>query len=96
MHVRHPQPIAAKRADVPSSTTRDPRPHWSSQTRRASQLISLSDLENDFINPHDASAQINAWVVRHDPNLLCKKWTFMTLSPPCLPFKIEAVRRADA
>ena len=28
------------------------------------QLISLSDLENDFINPHDASSQINAWVVR--------------------------------
>ena len=39
-------------------------PYWSSHSRRALQLISLSDLENDFINPHDASAQINAWVVR--------------------------------
>ena len=28
------------------------------------QLISLSDLENDFINPHDASASVNALVVR--------------------------------
>ena len=28
------------------------------------QLISLSDLENDFVNPHDASAAINYWVVR--------------------------------
>ena len=27
------------------------------------QLISLSDLENDFVNPHDASAAINRWVV---------------------------------
>lgn len=27
------------------------------------QLISLSDLENDFVNPHDASAAINYWVV---------------------------------
>lgn len=27
------------------------------------QLISLSDLENDFVNPHDASAAINKWVV---------------------------------
>lgn len=31
------------------------------------QLISLSDLENDFVNPHDASAAINKWVV----SLLC-------------------------
>jgi hypothetical protein len=31
------------------------------------QLIKLSDLENDFINPHDATNSINAWVVRmHD------------------------------
>lgn len=28
------------------------------------QLIKLSDLENDFINPHDATSSINAWVVR--------------------------------
>ena len=28
------------------------------------QLISLSDLENDFVNPHDASAALNKWVVR--------------------------------
>ena len=28
-----------------------------------SQLISLSDLENDFVNPHDASAALNKWVV---------------------------------
>ncbi|KAK9809141.1 hypothetical protein WJX72_010007 [[Myrmecia] bisecta] len=26
-------------------------------------LITLSDLENDFINPHDASAGVNRWVV---------------------------------
>lgn len=30
----------------------------------AAQLIKLSDLENDFINPHDATSSINAWVVR--------------------------------
>ena len=29
----------------------------------AAQLILLSDLENDFINPHDSSARINNWVV---------------------------------
>ena len=34
------------------------------------QLIMLSDLENDFVNPHDASAKINKWVV----------------SPSCQPF----------
>lgn len=28
------------------------------------QLIKISDLENDFINPHDATNSINAWVVR--------------------------------
>ena len=27
------------------------------------QLISLSDLENDFVNPHDASAALNKWTV---------------------------------
>ena len=27
-------------------------------------LISLSDLENDFVNPHDSSVSINRWVVR--------------------------------
>jgi len=27
-------------------------------------LISLSDLENDFVNPHDSSISINRWVVR--------------------------------
>lgn len=27
------------------------------------QLIILSDLENDFINPHDSSASLNTWVV---------------------------------
>ena len=27
------------------------------------QLILCSDLENDFINPHDASNKLNAWVV---------------------------------
>ncbi|KAL0040353.1 hypothetical protein WJX77_004267 [Trebouxia sp. C0004] len=26
-------------------------------------LISLSDLENDFVNPHDSSAALNKWVV---------------------------------
>lgn len=36
-----------------------------SNTRHfAAQLIKLSDLENDFINPHDATSSINAWVVR--------------------------------
>ncbi|DBA90400.1 TPA: hypothetical protein ACH3X1_003674 [Trebouxia sp. C0004] len=25
-------------------------------------LISLSDLENDFVNPHDSSAALNKWV----------------------------------
>ena len=30
----------------------------------ALQLIKISDLENDFINPHDATNSINAWVVR--------------------------------
>ena len=33
----------------------------------ASQLILLSDLENDFINPHDAAHNTNAWVVRFPP-----------------------------
>ena len=36
------------------------------------QLIQLSDLENDFINPFDAAASINAWVVcssRSDPTV---------------------------
>ena len=50
---------------VPSPTLVTEGPTGNSHTRRASQLISLSDLENDFINPHDASAQINAWVVRN-------------------------------
>ena len=27
------------------------------------QLIVLSDLENDFTNPHDASDSLNKWVV---------------------------------
>ncbi|KAL0049820.1 hypothetical protein WJX82_010520 [Trebouxia sp. C0006] len=26
-------------------------------------LISLSDLENDFVNPHDSSAALNKWVL---------------------------------
>lgn len=29
------------------------------------QLIQLSDLESDFINPHDATRNINWVVVRH-------------------------------
>lgn len=33
-------------------------------TSLALQLIKISDLENDFINPHDATNSINAWVVR--------------------------------
>jgi len=69
MHVRHLQTYGSDTRQCPLLPPRNPRPHWSSQTWRASQLISLSDLENDFINPHDASAQINAWVVRYDPNL---------------------------
>ena len=32
---------------------------------RTLQLITLSDLENDFINPHDSSASLNQWVVRN-------------------------------
>lgn len=31
------------------------------------QLIKLSDLENDFINPHDATNSINTWVVSSRP-----------------------------
>ena len=27
-------------------------------------MIKLSDLENDFINPHDATTSVNAFVVR--------------------------------
>ncbi|KAL3144333.1 hypothetical protein ABBQ32_004093 [Trebouxia sp. C0010 RCD-2024] len=45
-------------------------------------LISLSDLENDFVNPHDASAALNKWVpVEYILNaalaaflLVCGKW----------------------
>ena len=33
-------------------------------TDTASQLIVLSDLENDFVNPHDAAHNINGLVVR--------------------------------
>ena len=33
------------------------------------QLISLSDLENDFVNPHDASAALNKWTVS---SLICE------------------------
>jgi hypothetical protein len=33
------------------------------------QLITLSDLENDFINPHDSSASLNQWVVRRAADL---------------------------
>lgn len=35
------------------------------------QLISLSDLENDFVNPHDASAALNKWTVRSLSGRLC-------------------------
>mmetsp|Transcript_23033 Transcript_23033/g.78468 ORF Transcript_23033/g.78468 Transcript_23033/m.78468 type:complete len:108 (+) Transcript_23033:243-566(+) len=33
------------------------------------QLICLSDLEKDFVNPHDSSARINKCIVRR-PNLI--------------------------
>ena len=32
------------------------------------QLILCSDLENDFINPHDASQKLNVWVVSGCPH----------------------------
>ena len=34
-------------------------------------LISLSDLENDFVNPHDSSVSINRWVVRRHLLVAC-------------------------
>ena len=49
----------------------------------AMQLICLSDLENDFINPHDSTTRVNRWVVRcpalsSQPDLPC---AFLHLLP---------------
>ena len=51
------------------------------------QLISLSDLENDFVNPHDSSAALNKWVV--------SMLAFMALNARCSCSKSSSIVAAQ-